>query len=195
MEIFNAMHAEGKIGAFGGSNWSHERIAQANEYAYKHGMLPFTVSSPNFGLADQLDDPWGGGCVTISGPANRKARAWYKANEMPVIAYASLGRGLFSGKLKSSEAERAAEVMDEAARKGYAYPENFERLRRCEELAARKGATVPQLALNWIFGQGMNVFAVVSCSRKERLAENIAALSLSLTREELEYLDLQRESV
>ena len=58
VEIFNGMHAEGKIGAFGGSNWTHERIEQANEYAYKHNLIPFTVSSPNFGLADQAGDPW-----------------------------------------------------------------------------------------------------------------------------------------
>lgn len=35
IEIFNELHAEGKIGAFGGSNWTYERIAEANEYAYK----------------------------------------------------------------------------------------------------------------------------------------------------------------
>ena len=33
VEIFNAMHAEGRIGAFGGSNWTFERISEANEYA------------------------------------------------------------------------------------------------------------------------------------------------------------------
>lgn len=77
VEIFNAMHTEGKIGAFGGSNWTYERIAEANEYAYKKNLIPFSVSSPNYGLADQVADPWGGGCVSISGPVNEKARAWY----------------------------------------------------------------------------------------------------------------------
>ena len=45
VEIFNAMHAEGKIGAFGVSNWTHERIEEANEYAYKHQMIPLTPIS------------------------------------------------------------------------------------------------------------------------------------------------------
>lgn len=62
METLNRLHAEGKIGVFGASNWTMERMMEANEYAYKHGLVPFTVSSPNFGLANQLDDPWGGGC-------------------------------------------------------------------------------------------------------------------------------------
>ena len=65
VEILNALYAEGKIGAFGGSNWTHQRIEEANEYAYKHSLVPFSVSSPNFGLADQICDLWGGGCLSI----------------------------------------------------------------------------------------------------------------------------------
>ena len=195
VEIFNAMHAEGKIGAFGGSNWTHRRIAEANEYAYKHNLIPFTVSSPNFGLADQMSDPWGGGCVTISGPANEEAREWYRQNQMPVIAYSSLGRGLFSGKLKSSDSYRAAEFLDGVAMKGYGYPENFERLRRCEELAAKKNVSVPQIAMAWIFCQNMNTFAVVSTSKPERMQQNIDALSVKLTEAETAYLDLKREEL
>lgn len=190
VEIFNAMHEEGKIGAFGGSNWTHDRIEQANEYAYKHNLIPFTVSSPNFGLADQVNDPWGGGCVTISGPANEKARAWYKEKQMPVIAYSSLGHGLFSGRVKSSDSENAGKILDEPAMKGYACPDNFERLRRCEELAGKKGMTVPQIAMAWIFRQNLNTFAVVSTSKPERMQANIDALHIELSEEEIRYLDL-----
>ena len=47
----------------------------------------------------QIGDPWGGGpgCVTISGPSNAEARAWYRDNQIPVLAYSSLGRGMFAG--------------------------------------------------------------------------------------------------
>ena len=86
VETFNAMHEEGNIGAFGASNWTHTRIEEANEYAYKHNLIPFSVSSPNFCLARQIEDPWGGGCVNISGPENIEARAWYEKNQMPVAA-------------------------------------------------------------------------------------------------------------
>lgn len=195
VEIFNSLHAEGKIGAFGGSNWTHQRIAEANEYAYSHNLIPFTVSSPNFGLADQVQDPWGGGCVTISGPQNQDARAWYEKNQMPVIAYSSLGRGLFSGKVKSSEPEKASEVMDMNAMKGYACPENFERLRRCEELARKYHCTVPQIAMAWIYRQPLNCFAVVSTTKPERMQENIQAMELPLTEDEVLYLDLRKEAL
>ena len=191
VEIMNDLHKEGKIGAFGGSNWTHQRITEANEYARQHQLVPFTVSSPNFGLAEQGDDLWGGGCVTISGPQNEEARAWYRQTQMPVVAYSSLARGFFSGRVKGDEPEKASLYMDEISMKGYASPDNFERLRRCEKLAAEKHCSVSQIALAWIFRQDLNTFAVVSTSRPARMQENIDALSIPLTEEEERYLDLK----
>lgn len=193
VELFNALHTEGKIGAFGGSNWTHQRIEAANEYAYAHNLIPFSVSSPNFGLADQVKDPWGGGCITISGPSNEDARAWYKKTQMPVVAYSSLGRGLFSGRVKGDAIESAAQVLDSVAMKGYGYPENFERLRRCEELAAEKNCSVPQIAMAWMYNQDINTFAVVSTGSPSRMQENINALHINLTEDEVLYLDLKKE--
>lgn len=193
VEVLNELHAEGKIGAFGGSNWTHQRIEAANEYAYAHNLVPFSVSSPNYGLADQVKDPWGGGCVTISGPANEDARNWYAENQMPVIAYSSLGRGLFSGRVKSNEIDKAGKMMDAFALKGYGYPENYERLRRCEVLASKKNATVPQIAMAFIYNQKLNTFAVVSTKNPDRMQQNIDALSICLTEEECRWLDLKEE--
>ena len=138
VEILNALYAEGKIGAFGGSNWTHQRIEEANEYAYKHSLVPFSVSSPNFGLADQICDLWGGGCVSISGSAHKEAREWYCRNQMPVIAYSSLGRGLFSGRVKSSAPERASEVMDAPAMGGEPRPGKINNQRPPEERGKKK---------------------------------------------------------
>lgn len=191
IEIMNAMHEEGKIGAFGVSNWTHQRIAEANEYAARHHLIPFTVSSPNFGLAEQVHDPWGGGCVSISGPSNVRAREWYRESGMPVIAYASLAHGLFSGKVKSSEPKEAGKILDEFAMKGYVCPENFERLRRCEELAAKKNCTVSQIAMSWIFKQDLDTLAVVGTSKALRMQENIDAMHIKLSEEEAAYLDLR----
>lgn len=195
VEIFNALHAEGKIGAFGGSNWPYERIAEANEYAYKKALIPFSVSSPNFGLAEQVADPWGGGCISIAGPANENARAWYAEQGMPLIAYSSLGRGLFSGKVKSTDRDEISGLLDDVAVKGYVSDENFERLRRCEVLAEMKHVTVPQIAIAFIFHQNMNTYAVVSTSKPERMQENIDALQIELSEAETEWLDLKREAL
>ena len=195
VEVFNAMRAEGKIGVFGGSNWTWERIEEANEYAYKHGLAPFSVSSPHFGLARQQQDPWGGGCVTLTGAENADARAWYVRTDMPVVAYSSLGRGVLSGKLKSADIERAGELLDPFAMKGYGCADNFDRLARCEELAAKKNCSVAQLAMAWIYHQPLNVFAVATMSSERRIRENIEALDIALTEEECRYLNLEQRRI
>ena len=97
VELLNSFVAEGRVRAFGGSNWSYKRIEQANEYAYAHGLQPFTVSSPNYGLAVMHKDPWGGGLVSVTGENKTAEREWYAKNQMPLTAWSCVGNGLFSG--------------------------------------------------------------------------------------------------
>ncbi len=189
IDTLNEAKKEGKIRLFGVSNWTHERIEKANRYAARAGLEGFSVSSPNYGLARQMQDLWGGGCVTLSGPENETARAWYRENQMPVIAYSSLGRGFFSGRFRAGDYGNARKVLDPFAQKGYLYEENMARLARAEELADRYGVTVPEIAMRYVFGSGMNLFAVVSTSSPERLRMNLRAAAQPLTPEETVYLE------
>lgn len=190
VEALNEHHAAGRIRAFGGSNWSHARIAEANAYAAAHGLRPFTVSSPNYGLADQVEDPWGPGCVTLSGPGNQAARDWYAANQMPVFAYSSLARGLFSGRITRENFPQTRVMLDSACLKAYCHEPNFRRLERAFALAARRGATVPQIALAFILQSPLNVFPIVGAATGEEFAQNIAALEIALSTKERAWLDL-----
>ena len=140
-----------------------------------------------------MKDLWGGGCVTLSGPENEGDRAWYRENQMPVIAYSSLGRGFFSGRFRSGDYENARRVLDPYAQRGYLYEENMARLKRCEALAKRYGVTVPEIAMRYVFGSGMNLFAVVSTSSAERLKMNLRAADEPLSGEEIRYLEGEEE--
>ncbi len=189
IECLNEAKRAGKIKVFGVSNWSYERIREANLYAEEHGLEGFSVSSPNYGLARQIKDPWGGGCVSISGPENTNAREWYANNQMPVIAYSSLGRGFFSGRFKSGDYETAKTVLDPFAQKGYLYEENMQRLSRAEELAERYNCSVANIAMRYIFSGKMNVFAIVSSTNPERLVGNVEATLSKLSEEDFLYLE------
>jgi len=191
VEALNEHWRAGKIRAFGGSNWTHERIQAANDYAAARGLQPFTASSPNYGLAEQVLDPWGPGCVTLSGPQNAAARAWYQANQMPVLAYSSLGRGFFSGRVAANDPEGAKALLDRAALTAYCHEVNFRRLARAEQLAAAKGVTVPQLALAYILHSPLNVFPLVGAANGEEFAQNLAALDLALSADERAWLNLE----
>ena len=195
MDALNRCRDEEKLGVFGVSNWEIPRIEAANEYAAKHNMQPFTVSSPNFGLAEQVCDLWGGGCVSIAGSENRAAREWYAARHMPVFAYSAMARGFFSGRVKGDNPDSAAAAMDEFGIRGYVCPANFERLRRCERLAAQKGVDVPRIALAWLFNQrALDVYALIATTKPENMAVNVAAEALALTDEECAWLNLERNA-
>ncbi len=197
VEVFNKLKNDGKVKVFGASNWTTDRISQANEYAKLHGLTPFTVSSPNFGLAEQVDDPWkcdahfGNGCVTISGPENKAVREWYLENGLNILAYSSLARGFFSGAFKSSEPEKAKEIMDAPGIIGYYCENNIERLKRCEQLSEKYNCTVAQIALAWLYNHPLNVFALSSPVTAEQLEQNIKAMEIKLTQDECKWLDLE----
>lgn len=199
VDAMNRLYDEGKIKVYGGSNWTHERIEAANEYAAKHSLEPMRISSPNFGIAEQVADPWkcdakfGDGCVTISGPQNAEARRWYKENKIPVFAYSSLARGFFSGAFKSNEPEKAKQILDEPGIIGYFCESNIERLRRCEIMAEKKGVSVPQIALAWIYNQPFEVLALSSPVTKEQTEQNIRAMEIALSADEIKWMGLEDE--
>lgn len=193
VETMSELVKRGLIRGYGGSNWEVSRIQEANIYAKSHAFVPFAASSPNFGLAEQVTDMWGGGGLSISGESHETDRMWYQETQMPVLSYSSLGRGFFTGKLKSAEPEKAQAILDEFALKGYLCEKNFERLRRVEALAERKGCSVAQLSLAWVLRQPLNTFAIVSSTNPERMRSNLAALEIELTEKESRWLDLHRD--
>lgn len=191
VEALNEHLDAGRIHAFGGSNWTHGRIAEANAYAEEHGLTPFVVSSPNYGLAEQVQDPWGPGCISISGPAAREARAWYEANQMVVLAYSSLARGFFSGRITRDNFEEMKSTLDRACLTAYCHEQNFARLDRAVLLAKEKRVTVPQLVIAYILGSPLNVFPIVGAANGEEFRENLKAFDITLTGEERAWLDLE----
>lgn len=189
LEALNEEKRAGRILSFGVSNWTHGRIEEANVYAQAHGLEGFSVSSPNFSLACQVKDPWGGACVSISGEQGAGARAWYAERGMPVLAYSSLGRGFMSGRFRAFDYAGAKRALDGPARKGYLYEENMRRLRNAEALAERDGCGVSDIAIRYVFSCGLNLFAILSSTNPERIAANVKASLEPLSPEDIAFLE------
>lgn len=193
VEALNEHHSAGRIHAFGGSNWTPERIAEANEYADQHNLVPFAVSSPNFSLAQQHEEPWKD-CLSISGPSQEKARQWYADQNLPLFTWSSVARGFFSGKITRLNAEEVRDQFDGSMPKSYYYEDNFKRLDRAWELAAEKGLSVPQIALSYALSYPLNIHALVGSMNGEEIASNIHALDNPLSETEMAWLDLRSDS-
>ena len=192
VETLNEHRAAGRIRAFGGSNWTHHRIQEANEYAQAHGLTPFVASSPNFSLAEQLQEPWPN-CITISGPAGAEAREWYTREGLALFTWSSLAGGFFSGRFTRDNLNQFTDNYDKLAAKCYCSEDNFRRLDRAQELAAERGATVAQIALAYVLNQPANIFALTAGANDDEIRANAEAGEIVLSAEEIAWLDLKRD--
>ncbi|MBI1256803.1 MAG: aldo/keto reductase [Chloroflexi bacterium] len=188
VEILNQYQASGNIGVFGGSNWSHTRIEEANEYAYAHNLTPFTVSSPNFSLAAQHQPPWPN-CISIAAEQGKDARAWYGKQHMALFTWSSLAGGFFSGRFRRDNLEGMESYFDKLAVESYCYEDNFQKLDRAELLAKQYQMTLPQIALAYVMSQPLNIFALVGCANVGEFRDNAAALALKLTPDQIAWLE------
>jgi aryl-alcohol dehydrogenase-like predicted oxidoreductase len=192
VEVLNEHKAAGRIRAFGGSNWTYQRVREANAYAQEHGLLPFVVSSPNFSLAEQIEEPWPN-CVSISGPAGTDARAYYEKTQMALFTWSSLAGGFFSGRFNRDNLDTFTDYFDILCVGSYCSEDNFRRLDRAQALAQNKNLSLPQIAMAYVMNQPLNIFALVGCANGDEFAANSAALMVELTPEEMAWLDLRTD--
>ena len=194
VEALNAHKAAGRIGAFGGSNWTWQRIQEANDYAAASGLTPFAVTSPNYSLAEMYNPPWDD-CLSISGPSGQAARDFYAQSGIAVMPWSSMAGGFFSDTYRRDNLDTFAkdDYFAQICIKCYCGETNFQRLDRARELARAKNLTVAQIALAFTFSQPMNLFPLVSSLTADQFAANAAAVEVTLTPGELAYLDLRAD--
>lgn len=188
--VLDGLKREGKLRIFGASNWSIDRIREANAFAEANGMEPFRAVSPHYSLAHQIADPWGGG-ISITGPEHAEDRAWLIENQMPVFAYSSMSGGFISGMFRSDDREGALKFLTPPAKKGYYADENFERLARAEQLAEKYGVSVAQVSMAWLFRQDLQVIPLQGGENAQMYRQTLEAAELALSAEEVKWLNLE----
>ena len=104
------------------------------------------------------------------------------------VAYSPIGRGFLTGAISTPE-DIAGDRRGEHPRfQGENFAHNRALVARVEALAAAKGCTAAQLALAWVLAQGEDVVAIPGTRRLARLEENLGALDVVLSAEEVERL-------
>jgi aryl-alcohol dehydrogenase-like predicted oxidoreductase len=102
------------------------------------------------------------------------------------VAYSPLGRGFLTGRFKRAEDLGPEDFRHNHPRfQGENLERNVELVRRVEELAAEKGCKASQLALAWVLAQGEEIVPIPGTTRRAHLGENLAALELTLSRQDL----------
>jgi len=98
-----------------------------------------------------------------------------------VVPYSPLGRGFLTGALTRAEDLPEGDFRRNQPRlQGENYDRNMALVARLRGLATRVGASPAQVALGWLLGQGPDVVPIFGTTRRARLRENLAAVSLKL---------------
>ena len=106
------------------------------------------------------------------------------------VAYSPLGRGLLTGEIPSLDVlEEADNRRNHPRFQGENLERNLELVRRVEDMAAEKDCRPGQLALAWVLARGSDVVPIPGTRRRSHLEENVAALELRLTPDDLARLD------
>ena len=182
VDALNALHDKGLIGAFGGSNWSVQRFAEAKTYAEAKGLRPLSILNNNLSLA-VMERPVWAGCITSNLP---EALAFLRETGATHVSWSSQARGYFLRR-----GERTELPEDTAPDTCFDSSDNAERLRRAEQLAADKGVHAHNIATAWVLGQSFPSLALIGPRTVGEITSTLPALSLELSAEELAWLNLE----
>jgi aryl-alcohol dehydrogenase-like predicted oxidoreductase len=109
---------------------------------------------------------------------------------MGFMAYSPLGRGFFAGAVH--DVNQLAEGDNRRNHPRFQagnLERNLKLLAEFEETAKEKGATLAQLALAWLMAQGDDIIPIPSNKSRRHLEENLKAIDIQLSKEELARLD------
>jgi len=106
------------------------------------------------------------------------------------VAYSPLGRGFLTGRFRRFEDLPADDYRRNQPRfQGANFQKNLDLVAHLEQVAQQKRCTPSQLALAWLLAQGKDVVPIPGTKRLQYLEENVGALDVTLTPEDLRRID------
>ena len=159
---------EGKVRNIGVSEISAEQLRTANN------IYPISAIEIGYSLADRQIET--------------ELLPTAKELGIAIIAFANTAEGLLTGDLKAPLVENDYRFHFSRFQ-GENLIHNLEKVEVLKQLAAQKGCSPTQLAIAWVNEQGATIMPLVSMSRRSRLPENIAAIDIVFTPEEMSTLN------
>ena len=151
VDALNEHKNAGRLGIFGASNWSPQRMDEANEYAARNGLAGFSVLSNHMSLARMVEAPWPG-CLAAS---DSDSRGWLAERNMPLFPWSSQARGFFvDGRADP------ADLSDAELVRCFYSDDNFERLARARQLSEKHKVSTISIALVYVLNQPTPTFPI-----------------------------------
>ena len=184
VEVVSEWVADGRIGAYGVSNWTAARLDTAWEYAREHGLRELSASQPGYAFAFH---PTAANECSPMRYMDEESHAWHVRTQVPVAAYSAQATGFF-GEANVAWASGGFPGKAPAAG-GYDMADNRDRLTRAINMAGRKDVTASQIAVAYLCHQPFRVYPIIGTKQPERIREAIAATDIALSGEDMAYLE------
>ena len=184
VDVLNRLHKAGRIGAFGGSNWSVARFKEFNEVAKSKGLKPMTILNNNLSLA-VMEKPVWAGCVTSNTPETLK---FLRDTNTTHVSWSSQARGYFL-----PEELRNRLPADTAPETCFGSANNAERRKRAEKLAKELGVSAHNVATAWVLGQSFPSLALVGPRSPGEIASTLPGLGFKLSPGQVAWLNLEQD--
>lgn len=159
---------EGKVRYLGVSEITAAQLRKA------HSVYPVTALEIGYSLADRQIE--------------RDLLPTAKELGIGVVAFANTAEGLLTGEMKAPLPANSYQHHFPRFQ-GDNLIKNLEKVEVLKEMAKRKGYTPTQLAIAWVNAQGDDIMPLVSMSRRSRLPENVQAMEIVFTPEEMNALN------
>jgi aryl-alcohol dehydrogenase-like predicted oxidoreductase len=113
-----------------------------------------------------------------------------------LVAYSPLGRGFLAGQFKRREDLTDDDYRHTTPRfQGENFDKNIALAKKVEEMANERNCTSAQLSLAWVLAKGDNIVPIPGTKKVKRVEENVRAVDVILTENDLMELDELSESV
>jgi aryl-alcohol dehydrogenase-like predicted oxidoreductase len=186
IDVLNQFQREGKIRAFGASNWTAARLRAANRYASASGQQGFVANQPFWCLGCQRARP-----SPIAGLVKFDVETYrfHRDSGLTVVPYTSQADGFFSKLARP----RAQQPPDLAQHDFYTAP-NLAAGKIVIELAEKKQVAPSAIVLAYLWSRPFPVTPIIGSRTIEQLEDSFAAIGTRLTADELALLERASES-
>lgn len=178
IEMMNEHIKQGTIRYVACSNWSVNRIKEANDYAREHSLAGFVANQPMWSIAEPNRENIGDKTIVV---ADDEDIAFHRQSQMTMIPYTSQAKGFFS-KLEEKRAK-------ESDLKTYDNPTNHARFQRILELSKKHNVTVSTIVLSYVTSQSFTAVPIIGARTIEQLTDSLQDSDLRLNADEVAYLE------
>jgi aryl-alcohol dehydrogenase-like predicted oxidoreductase len=163
---FAKLIEQGKVRAIGASNFEVPRIAESLAVSKRLGLPRYETLQPLYNLYDRE-------------VYEKEREALCVKEDLGVIPYYALAAGFLSGKYRS-EADLGKSERGQRTVKKYMTERGFKILKAMDEVAARTGATLPQIAIAWVMTRPAIAAPIASATSPAQVADIVKAAELKL---------------